>query len=170
MGYHRKKLIMKRSFLLILCALLIGCGSDVSSDTKNHSFRIGDQHWSVDIPLSWQMLDIRPNLGEVLMAQNQYKSFILQRSKGYQEDIGARLLTEAQTDFFGFQLQEKTPTQWSFKGKLGAESPERFFWQKIFPIGDTGEFLIASCSQETFDTNDSECRDLLDSWVLTKAE
>lgn len=161
---------MKKLSVLALGLLLVGCGSESVSDTKTHSFKIADKTWSLNIPLSWNMLDVRPNDGEVLIAQNQYKNFILQRSKGYKENMATALLTEAKKDFFAFELLEQKAQSWTFKGKLSVDTSERIFWQKIDTIGNSGEFLIASCSQESFDTEETECKSILNSWTATKGE
>lgn len=161
----------RQSLLIAYCLLLTGCfGLENlgNNDEEGIVFQIGENAWTLILPENWTETAPETLPDEtVMIAQNLTQNFIIEQHLHYQEDLSQKILEHASTIFHYFEGLDLAENQWSFKAQSQANKPLRTYYQKVFPIPGTQNYLIGSCSHETIiEAND--CETILSSWKLKK--
>lgn len=166
---------MKRTLLYIVCCMLslsltgcfgIGDNSRNSGGKGSISFEIEGSVWHLTLPTDWEEIEADNYPDQtVLVAQNLTQNFIIEQYPDFTPGIGAALWEKQSLIFYHFKGITQGEDAWEFEAQSTADKPLRHYYQKVFPITGTTNYLLGSCSREVAGTVD-DCPAIMGSWSV----
>jgi hypothetical protein len=168
------KHIFQNFSILIVSLFFWGCGDSNSgislSNQKDQELteyiHIGNQHWSIEKPEKWSLLEnlYKKESYAIFAMEYRDQKFIIQQNQESDKNLEETIFNNAKNDLFFFYPVEFSTNLWKYRGKLDAKTPLREFWQKTYRLKTYPYILIGTCSFEYAPEKEHDCEKIIDSW------
>ncbi|MCF7847040.1 MAG: hypothetical protein K9M51_03340 [Candidatus Gracilibacteria bacterium] len=161
---------MKKIFLAAAIFFLGGCSGpslplEETSGTT-HQVQVGEHQWEFVLPEGWEIIPVPQSVEALFFARSGHENFVITRHRGAGENLMDQIMQDADKGFYTFEEISRDEVSSQFRAKLSVTEPQRDVWQKISPIPETEEFLLASCSLETSQGSTGACETLIPSFEI----